>query len=153
MCFMLEEEQAMFTEDAVLGQGTAAVEQLRIWMESLHKIQSHNCIRDYPAHGSVVEDLRAKISTELAQKVRRERQVLQKLKETRGKERVGEGRGKGSMTVKELVIAMHGAQVGQGVRELTIEPFMEEVLRKLAEDGRVGFEMRVGIKKWFAIGV
>lgn len=153
MCFMLEEEQAMFTGDAVLGHGTAAVEQLRIWMESLHKIQSHNCVRGYPAHGSVIEDLRAKISTELAQKVRRERQVLQKLEETRRKERVGGGRGKGSMTVKELVIAMHGAQVDQRVRELAIEPFMEEVLRKLAEDGRVGFEMRVGMKKWFAIGV
>ena len=40
----------------------------------------------------------------------------------------------------------------QGVRELALEPFVEEVLRKmeLAEDGRVACEMRVGMKKWGA---
>ena len=63
------------------------------------------------------------------------------------------GRGSGSVTVKELVIAMYGSAVSQGVRELALEPFMEEVLRKLAKDGRVAFVMRTGIKKWFAIGV
>ena len=152
MCFILEEEQAMFTGDAVLGHGTAAVEHLRTWMDTLHTMQSHNCVKGYPAHGIVIEDLRAKISVELAQKVRRERQVLQKLEETRRKERVGGGRGKGSVTVRELVMAMHGSEINQGVRELALEPFMEEVLRKLAEDGRVAFEMRAGIKKWFAIG-
>ena len=153
MCFILEEEQAMFTGDAVLGHGTAAVEHLRTWMDTLHTMQSHNCVKGYPAHGIVIEDLRAKLSIELAQKVRRERQVLQKLEETRRKERAGGGRGKGSVTVKELVMAMHGSEVNQGVRELALEPFMEEVLRKLAEDGRVAFEMRAGIKKWFTIGV
>lgn len=35
MCFVLEEEQAMFTGDAVLGHGTAAVEHLRTWMDTL----------------------------------------------------------------------------------------------------------------------
>lgn len=153
MCFILEEEQAMFTGDAVLGHGTAAVEQLRIWMDSLHTMQSHNCVRGYPAHGIVIEDLRAKISMELAQKVRRERQVLLKLEETRRKEKAGGGRGKGSMTVKELVIAMYGSEMDQGVRELALEPFTEEVLRKLAEDGRVAFEMRAGMQKWFTIGI
>ena len=153
MCFILEEEQAMFTGDAVLGHGTAAVEQLRIWMDSLHKMQSHYCVRGYPAHGIVIEDLRAKISMELAQKVRRERQVLQKLEETRRKEKAVGGRGKGSMTVKDLVMAMYGSEVDQGVRELALEPFTEEVLRKLAEDGRVAFEMRAGLQKWFIIEI
>ena len=153
MCFVLEEEQAMFTGDAVLGHGTAAVEHLGTWMGTLHTMQSHNCVKGYPAHGIVIEDLRAKISTELAQKVRRERQVLQKLEETRRKGRDGGGRGKGSVTVKELVMAIHGSEMSQGLRELALEPFMEEVLRKLAEDGRVAYEMRAGIKKWFAFGV
>ena len=54
------------------------------------------------------------------------------------------------MTVKELVMAKHGSEGNQGVRELALEPFMEEVLGKLAEDGRVAFfEMRAGRKKWF----
>ena len=90
ICFILEEEQAMFTGDAVLGHGTAAVEDLRTWIDTLHTMQSNNCVKGYPTHGIVIEDLRAKVSIELAQKVRRERQVLQKLEEMRCKERLAE---------------------------------------------------------------
>ncbi|KAI9681073.1 MAG: hypothetical protein M1822_007147 [Bathelium mastoideum] len=151
MCFILEEEQAMFTGDAVLGHGTAAVEHLSTWMETLRTIQSHNCVKGYPAHGAVIIDLPAKIKSELAQKLRRERQVLQTLEQQKCDERATGGRGKGSVTVKQLVTAMHGSVVDEGVRELALEPFMDEVLRKLAEDGRVAFEVRGGVKKWFAI--
>ena len=151
MCFILEEEQAMFTGDAVLGHGTAAVEHLSTWMEALRTMRSHNCAKGYPAHGIVIEDLQSKISNELAQKLRRERQVLQTLGESKFNDRAAGGRGKGSVTIKELVTAMHGTEVDQGVRELALEPFTEEVLQKLAEDGKVAFERRAGAKKWFAI--
>lgn len=155
MCFVLEEEQAMFTGDNVLGHGTAAVEHLSTWMAALHTMQSHNCVRGYPAHGVVIGDLRAKIRIELAQKVRRERQVLRALEQVKSAERGGGagGRGKGSVTVKELVEKMHGSGVDEGVKELALEPFMEEVLRKLAEDGSVGFEVRAGVKKWYVVDV
>ena len=83
MCFIFEEEQAMFTGDAVLGHGTAAVEHLRTWIDTLHTMRSHNCVKGYPAHGIIIEDLPAKLSIEPAQKVKRERQVLQKLEATR----------------------------------------------------------------------
>lgn len=53
----LEEEHAMFTGDAVLGHGTAAVEHLRTWMDTLRTMQSHNCVKGYPTHGIVIEDL------------------------------------------------------------------------------------------------
>jgi glyoxylase-like metal-dependent hydrolase (beta-lactamase superfamily II) len=151
MCFILEEEQAMFTGDAILGHGTAAVEHLSTWMDTLRKMQSHNCVKGYPAHGIVIDDLRGKISGELAQKLRRERQVLQALEGTKRNERAIGGRGKGSITVSELVTKMHGSDVDKGVREMALEPFNEEILRKLAEDGKVAFEMRAGVKKWFAI--
>ncbi|MCJ1399421.1 hypothetical protein MMC11_002623 [Xylographa trunciseda] len=151
MCFILEEEQAMFTGDAVLGHGTAAVEHLSTWMATLRKMQSHNCIKGYPAHGIVIADLQAKIAGELAQKQRRERQVLKTLEEKKHDERIVEGRGKGSLTVRDLVTAMHGSEVDKGIRELALEPFMDEVLRKLAEDELVAFEIRKGVKKWFAV--
>jgi glyoxylase-like metal-dependent hydrolase (beta-lactamase superfamily II) len=151
MCFILEEEQAMFTGDVVLGHGTAAVEHLSTWIASLRKMQSHNCIKGYPAHGVVITDLQAKIAGELAQKQRRERQVLKTLEQMKHNERAVRGHGKGSVTVGELVTAMHGSGVDKSVRELALEPFMDEVLRKLAEDGMVAFEIRGGIKKWFAI--
>lgn len=149
MSFILEEEQAMFTGDAVLGHGTAAVEHLSTWMATLRTMQAHRCRAGYPAHGIVVADLPAKIAGELAQKQRREQQVLKTLAQQQ-QQGVAGGR-RSSVTVRELVMLMHGSQVDQGIRELALEPFMDEVLRKLAEDGKVAFEVRAGVKKWFAV--
>ncbi|KAL4926160.1 beta-lactamase-like protein [Aspergillus undulatus] len=158
MCFILEEERAMFTGDNILGHGTSAVEHLSTWMDTLRKMQAQGCVTGYPAHGIVIADLRAKIAGELAQKLRRERQVLKALVQTKRDERGsgqgkghGQGRGKGSVTVQQLVAAIYGEGVEAGLRELALEPFMGEVLRKLAEDGIVAFEVRGGVKKWFAL--
>ena len=147
MCFILEEENAMFTGDNVLGHGTAAVEKLSIWMDSLRIMQSHNCAIGYPAHGSVIRNLPLKIENELASKTRREMQVLEAL--TKIKKSMG--RGKDRITVEQLVTVMHGDKLDDQVRQMAIQPFMEEVLRKLAEDGKVAFEVRDGEKKWFGI--
>ncbi|KAL4985710.1 beta-lactamase-like protein [Aspergillus falconensis] len=152
MCFILEEERAMFTGDNILGHGTSAVEHLSTWMDTLRKMQAQGCVTGYPAHGIVIADLRAKIAGELAQKLRRERQVLKALVQAkRDERRAGQGRGKGSVTVQQLVTAIYGERVEAGLRELALEPFMDEVLRKLAEDGIVAFEVRGGVKKWFAL--
>ncbi|KAK3382226.1 putative metallo-beta-lactamase domain protein [Lasiosphaeria ovina] len=148
MCFVLEEEQAMFTGDNVLGHGTAAVEHLNTWMGTLRLMQSHGCVTGYPAHGAVIADLKGKIAGELASKLRRERQALQALQ--RAKDRGGSGAA-GRMTVKDLVTAVYGDSMDSGVREMALEPFMDEVLRKLAEDGMVGFDMRGGVKRWFSV--
>lgn len=137
----------MFTGDNVLGHGTAAVEELSTWMGSLRVMQSHHCAIGYPAHGIVVPNLPGKINSELASKTRREAQVLQALTKVKR----SQGRGKGSVTVKQLVEAMHGDRLDAEVRELAIEPFMEEVLRKLAEDMKVAFEIRGMEKKWYVI--
>jgi glyoxylase-like metal-dependent hydrolase (beta-lactamase superfamily II) len=151
MCFILEEEEAMFTGDAILGHGTAAVEHLNTWMDTLRVIQSHECVKGYPAHGAIIEKLRVKISTELAQKLRREHQVMKTLQAKKVSEISSGGRGKGSLTLQELVTEMHGDGVDERVRKMALEPFMEEVLCKLAEDGRVAFEMRARVKRWFVI--
>jgi glyoxylase-like metal-dependent hydrolase (beta-lactamase superfamily II) len=150
MCFILEEENAMFTGDNVLGHGTSAVEHLSTWMASLKTMQSHNCTMGYPAHGDVIQDLRLKIKVEIAQKVRREDRVLQTLRRIRDEEE-SRNQGKGSVTVKQLVTAMHGSELDRQMREMALEPFTEEILKKLAEDGRVAFELRRGEKKWFVV--
>ncbi|KAI9376385.1 beta-lactamase-like protein [Aspergillus egyptiacus] len=153
MCFILEEENAMFTGDNVLGHGTSAVEELGVYMEMLRKLKSHICAIGYPAHGDVIGDLPAKISGELAQKMRREKQVLMTL-EKLNKESRRMGRGKRvSVTVEELVVLVHGEGIDADVRKMALEPFIDEVLRKLAEDGKVAFEMRAGVKRWFGVGV
>ncbi|KAI0121115.1 beta-lactamase-like protein [Xylariales sp. AK1849] len=151
MCFILEEEQAMFTGDNVLGHGTAAVEHLNTWMTTLRQMQTHGCTRGYPAHGAVIANLKTKISMELTGKERRERQTLQALQQQQQQSNTGRSNGKARLTVKELVTSIYGDQMNDGVREMALEPFMDEVLRKLAEDGKVGFDMRGGSKKWFAV--
>ncbi|RAL12386.1 metallo-beta-lactamase type thioesterase tpcB [Aspergillus homomorphus CBS 101889] len=151
MCFILEEENAMFTGDNVLGHGSSAVEILSTWMSSLRLMQSLQCAVGYPAHGTVIPDLPAKLALELNQKARREDRVvetLQRMKHERQPDRV---RGKVSVTVPELVTAMHGTGLDEQVRAQAVEPFVDEVLRKLAQDDRVAFEVRGGQKKWFAI--
>ena len=154
MCFILEEEGAMFTGDNMLGHGTAAIELLSTWMGSLRLMASHGCQVGYPAHGAVIADLPSKIASEIAQKVRREVQVIKALERIQGDERQKSlsGKGKGLVTVAQLVVAMYGIEVNEEVKETALEPFVAEILRKLAEDGSVAFEMRGGEdKKWFAI--
>ena len=154
MCFILAEENAMFTGDNVLGHGTAAVEQLSTWMSSLRSMESHGCVTGYPAHGEVIRNLPSKIRIELGTKARREAQVLQALARPGSPARSaaeGRGRNKGSVTVPQLVTAMHGGELDPEVRKMAVEPLMDEVLRKLAEDGKVAFEVKGGEKKWFSI--
>ncbi|KUJ11671.1 Metallo-hydrolase/oxidoreductase [Mollisia scopiformis] len=144
MCFILEEEQAMFTGDNVLGHGTSAVEDLGTFMNSLEKMHSQNCITGYSAHGVTITNLPAKIAGELSQKLRRERQVMQALGQFRS-------HGQRSVTVKELVTEIYGEGLDEDTRTLALEPFIGEVLRKLAGDNRVAFEMRAGKKKWYSV--
>jgi glyoxylase-like metal-dependent hydrolase (beta-lactamase superfamily II) len=154
MCFILEEENVMFTGDNVLGHGTSAVEELSIFMESLRVMASHGCKLGYPAHGDVIRDLPDKISSEIAQKLRRERQVLQAMERFRTEQMRagGSDRGRiGRISVRDLVTLMHGDELDEEVRRMALEPFIDEVLRKMAEDGKVAFEISGGEKKWFTI--
>lgn len=144
MCFILEEEGAMFTGDNILGHGTSAVEDLGLFMDSLGKMLAQGCKTGYSAHSSTVVDLPGKITQELATKRRRERQVMQVLNRVRKTER--------SLTVKDLVTKMYGNELNKETRELALEPFIDEVLRKLAGDGQVAFEKRgTSLKKWFSL--
>ncbi|KAH8646187.1 putative metallo-beta-lactamase domain protein [Xylariales sp. PMI_506] len=151
MCFILEEENAMFTGDNLLGHGTAAVENLSTWMKTLQYMKNFNCSRGYPAHGVVIEDMTGKLTAELAGKLRRERQVLKTLDDAKKEEKAAGGRGKGSVTVHQVVETLYGTDLDTEIREMALKPFMDEVLRKLAEDGKVAFEIRAGVKKWFSL--
>jgi glyoxylase-like metal-dependent hydrolase (beta-lactamase superfamily II) len=151
MCFILEEENAMFTGDNILGHGSSAVEVLSTWMSSLRMMQSLRCAVGYPAHGAVIHDLPAKLDAELTQKARREDRVVETLKRMKREDQRNGAPGKGSVTVQQLVTAMHGNDLDEQVRAMALEPFVDEVLRKLAQDERVAFEVRGGQKKWFAI--
>ena len=69
-------------------------------------------------------------------KTRREGQVVKSLQAARSTGPVAAGRIP-SLTLKELVTAIHGSDIDEEVRAMALEPFINEVCRKLAEDGRV----------------
>ncbi|KAF2176389.1 Metallo-hydrolase/oxidoreductase [Zopfia rhizophila CBS 207.26] len=81
MALILEEEDAMFTGDNVLGQGTAVFEDLATYMKSLDRMSTQFKGRAYPGHGPVIEDGPAKILEYIRHRKEREKQVLDVLAE------------------------------------------------------------------------
>lgn len=74
-------DNAIFTADTVLGQGTAVFEDLSTYMSSLSKILSQTKSGQalYPGHGPVVQKGAELISTYIAHRTERENQILQLL--------------------------------------------------------------------------
>ncbi|KAF7597156.1 hypothetical protein BBP40_009495 [Aspergillus hancockii] len=154
MCFLLEEENALFTGDNVLGHGYSVAQDLGRYMESLDRMAGLHCGLGYPAHGAVIDDLPAKLNEYIRHKEARVRGVLSVLVRNREAVEVGVGRGgerKGGMMLHEIVRAMFGS-VPQEVVEQAIAPFLIQVLWKLAEDRKVGFAPGDPVnRKWFAV--
>lgn len=145
MCFALDEENALFTGDNVLGHGYSVVEDLGTYVESLHTMQDQQCQFGYPAHGERIVDLPAKVSEYLRHKETRIRQVYTALLKNRS---YGLGGGKEGMAVSDIVEVLYG-NVPDDVSKAALEPFLHQVLWKLAEDRIVGF--RPGkTRVWFA---
>lgn len=80
LCFMLEEEQALFSGDNVLGVGTTVIPDesgdLLAYLASLERLLGEAPQRIYPAHGPVIEDGAAKLRKYIAHRAARERQIL-----------------------------------------------------------------------------
>lgn len=148
MCFLLQEEEAIFTGDTVLGHGTTGVEDLEEYMQSLRKIQSLGCRIGYPGHGAVIENMQQKVQQEIDRKQRRERQVLLALQNIqREKRTVGDANG--AATQAELIEAIFG-RLPADVADRFFAPYMEDILMKMARDKQVGFRFKGGQKHWFA---
>ena len=60
-------------------------------------------------------------------------------------------RGIKSASVKEIVGGIYGESVDEMTRDKALIPFIDEVLRKMAGDERVGFEVRGKQKKWYGV--
>ncbi|KAI3554815.1 metallo-beta-lactamase superfamily protein [Colletotrichum abscissum] len=83
MAFVLEEEDAMFTADNVLGQGTAVFEDLTVYLNSLERMQSLFKGRAYPGHGPVIDNGPSKIQDYINHRMAREEQVIRTLRTAR----------------------------------------------------------------------
>jgi len=132
MVFIFEEEDAMFTGDNVLGQGTAVFEDLSVYLQSLETMKSRFGGRGYPGHGPVIEDGPRMIAEYIRHRAEREEQVLRCL---RSHKAVGATPQGNAYTAMELVKIIYS-----DVRE-DLHPAAErgvlQILSKLKREGRV----------------
>ncbi|KAK4549042.1 hypothetical protein LTR36_007498 [Oleoguttula mirabilis] len=141
MALVLEDEDAMFTGDNVLGHGTAVFEDLATYMDSLGRMREQFSGRAYPGHGAVIAEGKAKITEYISHRKEREDQILGAIKQPSAAATVdGEGEGWSSMGIVKVVYKdypenLHGPA----------ERGVVQVLKKLEGEGRV---RRVGEGGW-----
>lgn len=129
MVFLLTQENALFTADNVLGQGTAVFEDLATYLQSLEKMR--NLLPDfatgraYPGHGPVIEDGRGRIAEYIAHRQQREDQIVQTLQEDKKEE----------WEPMELVKVIY-RDVPESLHLPALGGVMQ-VLQKLEKEGRV----------------
>jgi ribonuclease/clavin/mitogillin len=140
MALVLEEEDAMFTGDNVLGQGTAVFEDLGTYISSLEKMQTLFKGRAYPGHGPVIPEGPTKITEYIQHRRQREEQVIQTLRSKRSDilTSTGAAGDSSAWTPMELVRVIY-----HDVPE-TLHPAaaggVVQILRKLEKDGKVSLE-------------
>lgn len=125
MAFILEEENAIFTGDNVLGHGTAVFEDLATYLHSLEQMQSQFQGRGYPGHGAVIEDGNAKIKEYIAHRQQREEEVMKALEDA----------SPGSLNPMEIVEIVY-----KGYPENLFEAAakgVRQILEKLEQEGKV----------------
>ena len=83
LCFVLEEERALFSGDNVLGVGTTVIPgvggDLAGYLRSLERLLAEAPRRIYPAHGPRIDDGEAKLREYIAHRLEREAQILEAL--------------------------------------------------------------------------
>jgi len=81
----LQEENAVFSGDCILGEGSTVFEDLHDYMLSLKKILEINPKVIYPGHGPVITNPKDKIEEYIAHRNQREDQIIKALEGNRGK--------------------------------------------------------------------
>lgn len=136
--FFLAQENALFTADNVLGQGTAVFEDLATYLASLHKMRSLPGFtgRAYPGHGPVIDDGRARIDEYIAHRQQREDQVVQTLQGSRDETKTtsGEATSVAAWVPMELVKVIY-RDVPENLHLPALGGVMQ-VLQKLEKEGR-----------------
>lgn len=126
--FILEEEDAMFTADNVLGQGTAVFEDLGTYMKSLDAMSKQFKGRAYPGHGPVIKDGPGKVLEYIKHRKQREKQVLDVLAQEK------EG-GWTSMDIVKVIYKDYPENLW-----LPAERGVLQIVEKLLKEGKTAFD-------------
>jgi glyoxylase-like metal-dependent hydrolase (beta-lactamase superfamily II) len=133
LCFVLEEERALFSGDNVLGVGTTVIPgrggDLALYMRSLERLLAESPGAIYPAHGPLIPDGPGKLREYLAHRRLREQQILAAVGD--GVARIGE-------IVKRIYAAyptaLHAAAAGSVNAHLVKLEREARVVRSGSED-------------------
>jgi glyoxylase-like metal-dependent hydrolase (beta-lactamase superfamily II) len=126
LCFVLEEEQSLFSGDNVLGVGTTVIPaqggDLLDYMTSLERLLEEKPRAIYPAHGPKIPGGEAKIREYIAHRREREDQILAAL-------------GEGLSRIPDMVRRIYAAypESLHGAAAMSVASH----LRKLEREGRV----------------
>jgi ribonuclease/clavin/mitogillin len=136
MTFVLSEEDAMFTADNVLGQGTAVFEDMASYLRSLERMRTLFKGRAYPGHGPVLENGPGRISEYIEHRKQREEQVMRTLR-SGNEDGTAENRDEGvsSWSALEVVKVMY-ADVPEELHGAASMGVIQ-ILGKLEAEGKV----------------
>ena len=76
LVIQLKEENAIFSADCVLGEGTVVFENLSKYLKSLERLLEMNGKKFYPGHGPVVDNPKVKINDYFKTRMEREAQIV-----------------------------------------------------------------------------
>jgi endoribonuclease LACTB2 len=138
MSLILEEEDAMFTGDNVLGQGTAVFEDLSTYLNSLEKMQGMFSGRAYPGHGPVIDDGRARIVDYIKHRQQREEQVVEVLSSPKSAEETSQDKEAADWDSMEIVKVIYH-DIPENLH-VPAHGGVMQVLRKLQQEDKVAVD-------------
>lgn len=136
MAFVLEQEDAMFTGDNVLGHGTAVFEDLATYLSTLEMMATKAQGRGYPGHGESFASTPSRIREYIEHRRKREREVVEVL----GAEE--EDKGWSSMDIVKKIYV----EVPESLH-LAAQRGIVQILDKLTDEGRVVHDGEAGTWK------
>ena len=126
LCYLLQQEQVLFSGDHIMSGSTVVIRppdgDMAVYLEQLERLKKMRIRAIAPGHGELIEDPKGKLDEYLTHRRGREKKVLQALKKA------------GTATVAELVPVVY-ADVDEDRHPIAVGSLWAH-LRKLAGDGK-----------------